>query len=89
MSVALSADPAQSFPGAGQMKPDEIEIDRLRREVSKLKAERRYLKRGRCLLREGVDMKFGFIAKHRSVWPVAWQCEALSVSRSGFHARFN
>ena len=31
-------------------------------------------------------MKFGFIAKHRSVWPVAWLCEALGVSRSGFHA---
>jgi putative transposase len=31
-------------------------------------------------------MKFGFIAKHRNVWPVAWLCEALGVSRSGFHA---
>ena len=31
-------------------------------------------------------MKFGFIAKHRAVWPVAWLCDALSVSRSGFHA---
>jgi putative transposase len=31
-------------------------------------------------------MKFGFIAKHRSVWPVAWLCEALGVSRSGYHA---
>jgi putative transposase len=31
-------------------------------------------------------MKFGFIAKHRSVWPVAWLCEALGVSKSGFHA---
>ena len=31
-------------------------------------------------------MKFGFIAKHRSVWPVPWLCEALGVSRSGFHA---
>jgi putative transposase len=31
-------------------------------------------------------MKFVFIAKHRSKWPVAWQCEALGVSRSGFHA---
>ena len=31
-------------------------------------------------------MKFGFIAKHRSVWPVAWLCKALGVSRSGFHA---
>jgi putative transposase len=31
-------------------------------------------------------MKFDFIAKHRGVWPVKWLCEALGVSRSGFHA---
>ncbi|VTZ25033.1 transposase [Methylocella tundrae] len=31
-------------------------------------------------------MKFGFIAKHRSIWPMAWLCEALGVSHSGFHA---
>ena len=31
-------------------------------------------------------MTFGFIAKHRGIWPVAWLCEALGVSRSGFHA---
>lgn len=30
-------------------------------------------------------MKFGFIAKHRGIWPVSWLCEALGVSRSGFH----
>ena len=29
---------------------------------------------------------FGFIAKHRGIWPVSWMCEALGVSRSGFHA---
>ena len=23
-------------------------------------------------------MKFAFIAKHRSIWPVAWLCEALA-----------
>ena len=23
----------------------------------------------------------GFIAKHRAVWPVAWVCDALSISR--------
>ena len=28
------------FPGQGQMKPEQLEISRLRREVSKLKAER-------------------------------------------------
>ena len=31
-------------------------------------------------------MKFVFIAKHRNVWPVAWLCDAMGVSRSGFHA---
>lgn len=31
-------------------------------------------------------MKFGFVAKHRGVWPAAWLCGALGVSRSGFHA---
>lgn len=31
-------------------------------------------------------MKFAFIAKHRHIWPVSWLCDALEVSRSGFHA---
>jgi putative transposase len=34
-------------------------------------------------------MKFVFIAKHRTIWPVAWLCDALGVSRSGFHAWLN
>jgi putative transposase len=29
---------------------------------------------------------FGFVAKHRGVWPVSWMCDALGVSRSGFFA---
>jgi transposase len=36
----FGADPAQAFPRHGQMKPDQLEIERLRREVHKLKAER-------------------------------------------------
>ena len=31
-------------------------------------------------------MKFGFIAKHRGIWPAKWLCEALGVSRGGFYA---
>ena len=31
-------------------------------------------------------MKFGFIAKHRGIWPVLWMCEGLGVSRGGFDA---
>ena len=41
----LSADPQQAFPGHGQMKPEQLEIDRLRKEVAKLKAERDILKK--------------------------------------------
>ena len=40
----LSADPQHAFPGHGQMKPEQLEIDRLRKEVAKLKAERDILK---------------------------------------------
>ena len=38
-------DPQQAFPGHGQMKPEQLEIERLRREVIKLKAERDILKK--------------------------------------------
>ena len=34
-------------------------------------------------------MKFGFVAKHRGVWPLRWICEALGVSRGGFYAWLN
>ncbi|OQW64727.1 MAG: transposase [Nitrospira sp. ST-bin5] len=40
-----AADSQQAFPGQGQMKPDQLEIERLRREVAKLKAERDILKK--------------------------------------------
>lgn len=41
----LAADPQGAFPGQGQMKPEQLEIERLRREVAKLKAERDILKK--------------------------------------------
>jgi transposase len=41
----LADDPQHAFPGQGQMKPEQLEITRLRREVSKLKAERDILKK--------------------------------------------
>jgi transposase len=41
----LSADPAQAFPGHGQMKPEQLEIEKLKREVAKLRAERDILKK--------------------------------------------
>jgi transposase len=41
----FAVDPAQAFPGHGQMKPEQAEIARLKREVIKLKAERDILKK--------------------------------------------
>src|SRR6516164_7378210 len=82
----FGADPQHAFPGHGQMKPAQLEIERLRREVQELKAERDILKKSRGLLREGISMKFGFIAKHRGIWPAGWLCGALGVSRGGFYA---
>ncbi|MDM8007120.1 MAG: IS3 family transposase [Phycisphaerae bacterium] len=82
----FGADARQAFPGKGIMKPEQAEIARLKKEVAKLKMERDIPKKSRSLLREGVDMKFGFVAKHRGVWPVMLMCETLGVSRSGFYA---
>ena len=46
----------------------------------------RHPEKSRGLFREGVEVKFGFVAKHRGVWPVLLMCGALGVSRSGFYA---
>jgi len=42
---AFAEDPQHSFPGQGQMKPEQLEIAQLKREVAKLKAERDILKK--------------------------------------------
>lgn len=41
----FSSEPVQTFPGHGHMKPEQQEIERLKREVTKLKAERGILKK--------------------------------------------
>ncbi len=41
----LGSDPAHAFPGQGQLKSEQLEIARLRKEVARLKAERDILKK--------------------------------------------
>ena len=41
----VASDPAQAFPVQGNMKPELAEIERLKREVQKLKSERDILKK--------------------------------------------
>ena len=42
---ALADDPQHEFPGPGQMKPEQLEIAQLKREMTRLKAERDILKK--------------------------------------------
>ena len=83
---ALAGDPRHAFPGQGQMKPEQLEIAQLKREVIRLKAERDILKKAAAYFAKEIDVKFGFIAKHRGIWPAEWLCGALGVSRGGFYA---
>lgn len=41
----LANDPQHAFPGKGQIKPEQLEIAQLKREVIKLKAERDILEK--------------------------------------------
>jgi len=50
---AFGDSPAGAFPGHGQVKPEDEEVRRLRREVAKLKAERDILKKAAaCFARD-------------------------------------
>lgn len=77
-------DPA--FPGHFVMKPKQQKIERLRRDLARMKPDCDILRKPR-LVCQGLDMRFKSVAKHRGIWPVSWISEALDVSRSGFHAR--
>jgi transposase len=41
----LVVDPQHAFPGQGQMKPEQAEIERLKKENAKLRMERDILKK--------------------------------------------
>ncbi len=45
MGKKLADDPQHAFPGHGRMKPEQLEIAQIKREVIKLKAERDILKK--------------------------------------------
>lgn len=62
-------DPQQAFPGHGQMKPEAAELDRLRKEVQKLRTERDILKNPRLGLR-----RFLSVEKHRRRVGVRQDC---------------
>ena len=70
----FSDDPQHAFPGYGQMKPEQLEIAQLKREVAKLKAERDILKKPRPTSRRN----------RREVW---FCCEAPGGLAGGLVVR--
>ena len=82
----FETDPQHSFPGQGKMKPGATRDRAAAARSTEAQGRAGYPKKSRGLLCEGEHVKFSFIAKHRGIWPAAWMCEALGVSRGGFYA---
>ena len=68
------------------MKPEQLEIARLEREVIKLKAERYILKKPRPTSRRNRREVLLHREATQGIWPADWICGALGVSRGGFYA---
>ena len=76
----LSEDPQHAFPGHGQMKPEQLEDRAPQARSGEAEGGAGHTKKSRGLLREGLNVKFSFIAKHRGIGP--WTgCARRSVSR--------
>jgi len=64
----FSADPAQAFPGHGQMKPDQLEIEGLRRKASTpMAADIRNMSPARGRRRRGCEGEAGLAGRLRSM----------------------
>ena len=70
----LDADPAHAFPGLGQMKPEQLELDRLRKEVVRLKAERDILKKAAVGSTGQCNDSFQFISRRQEAKCFSWTC---------------
>ena len=90
----FGSDPVQAFPGQGQLKPEQQEIERLRREVNKLKAERDIIAGWRWKFRcSNRDAHSSARPAQRRLWhaglsPLGSQnCSAAACRGGGIYAR--
>ena len=63
---------------------EQMEIARLKAELSRVRMERDILKSD-GILREGGAVRYAFVERHRGIWPIVVQCRVLQVSASGYH----
>ena len=59
------------------------EVERLQRELQRNATERDIVKKSARLLCKELRLKYGFIARHRSVWPTRTMCRVIAESHSG------
>ncbi len=88
LRTCLEQHDEDSRPGhsvRGPMKPVDAENARLRRELKRMTAERDLIKKALGYFRQGSIVKYAFMEKHRSVWPLRWMSSAMDASSSGFY----
>jgi putative transposase len=61
----------QDKPGADLKSEQAKELERLRRENAFAQDGSRHPKKGRGVLREGIQVRYAFVARHRPIWPVS------------------
>ncbi|MBA6068694.1 IS3 family transposase, partial [Pseudomonas mosselii] len=64
----------------------QAELRKLRAELKRVTEERDNLKEGRRVLCQGVRLKYAFIKKHSTDYPVRRLCQTLKVHPSGYYA---
>ncbi|WP_370651166.1 IS3 family transposase [Cypionkella sp.] len=62
------------------------EIRRLKRDLARVTEERDILKKANRILRQGIPVRYAFIAENRLIFAVRAMCRMLLVHPSGFYA---
>ncbi|WP_097115643.1 MULTISPECIES: IS3 family transposase [unclassified Pseudomonas] len=68
-----------------QDNDQQAELRKLRAELKRVTEERDILKKGRRVLCQGVRLKYAFIKKHSTDYPVRRLCQTLKVHPSGYY----
>ncbi|MBN0440974.1 IS3 family transposase [Pseudomonas aeruginosa] len=69
-----------------QVDDQQAELRRLRAELKRVTEERDIPKKGRCVLCQGVRLKYAVISKLSVEYPVRRLCQTLQVHPSGYYA---
>ncbi|WP_274428818.1 IS3 family transposase, partial [Desulfolucanica intricata] len=75
-----------AFPGSGNLRSEDAEIRRLKRQIADLQEENAILKKGHGHLRKTPEIAYKFIYQHRFEFRVEKMCQVMRVSRSGYYA---